>query len=99
MQSRDSNQRDFYRVDCPVVLSHCVIGDHIPGGALPESFFADNEHFNLLRELRRMDTDNSGLLHALGEQNRNLGQYLSVLNRKIDTLARHLATLTPELSR
>jgi hypothetical protein len=99
MSRHDSNQRDFYRVDCPVIISHCLVGDRAPAGKPAESFFPDNEHFNLLRELRRLDQDNSHLLHALGEQDRNLGTYLAHLNRKLDLLARHLATLTPELGR
>jgi len=99
MGSRSTNQRDFYRVDCRVVVSHCVVGDRVPAGRAPESFFPDSEHFNLLRELRRMDHDAAHLLHTLGEQDRNLGAYLAHVNRKFDLLARHLASLTPELSR
>jgi hypothetical protein len=99
MSARELNQRDYYRVECRVVLSHRVVGNHIPGDQSPESFFPDNEHFNLLRELRRIDQENNSLLHALSEQNRNLGGYFAVVNRKIDTVARHLAALTPEMSR
>lgn len=94
-----SNQRDFYRVDCRAVLSYLQIGDGIPPGKLPENFFPDNEHFNLMRELRRLDQEHGNVLHALGEQNRTLHSYLGVINRKIDVLARHLASLTPEMSR
>ncbi|MBP8925572.1 MAG: PilZ domain-containing protein [Pseudomonadales bacterium] len=99
MSSHTANQRDFYRVDCPVVISYCLVGDHAPVGKPAESFFPDNEHFNLLRELRRLDQDNSHLLHTLGEQDRGLGAYLGHINRKLDLLARHIASLTPELGR
>ncbi len=99
MPERSANQRDFYRVDCHVMISHCAVGDHVPAGRSPDSYFPDSEHFGLLRELRRMDHDASHLLHALGEKDRNLGAYLAHLNRKFDALARHLAALTPEMSR
>jgi PilZ domain len=99
MRSPRTNQRDFYRIDCRVVISHCVVGDRVPAGRQPETFFPDSEHFNLLRELRRMDQDAAPLLHALGEDDRNLGAYLTHLNRKLDVLARHLAAMTPEMSR
>jgi hypothetical protein len=99
MPERNANQRDFYRVDCHVMISHCAVGDHVPAGRQPDSYFPDGEHFSLLRELRRMDHDASHLLHALGETDRNLGAYLAHLNRKFDALARHLAALTPEMSR
>ena len=99
MGSRISNQRDFYRVDCRVIISHCVAGDRVPAGRAPDSYFPDSEHFSLLRELRRMDHEAGHLLHTLGEHDRNLGAYFAHLNRKFDLLARHLAALTPELSR
>ena len=99
MHERSANQRDFYRVDCHVMISHCAVGDHVPGARQPDSYFPDGEHFNLMRELRRMDHDASHLLHALGEKDRNLGAYLAHLNRKIDALTRHVAALTPEMSR
>lgn len=98
MQPRDANQRDYYRVECPAVISHCVVGDHLPTGKPAGAFFPDEEHFNLLRELSKMDHDASQLLHLIGEQDRNLGAYLNHVNRKIDTLARHIATLTPGIS-
>ena len=66
MPERSANQRDFYRVDCHVMISHCAVGDHVPAGRSPDSYFPDSEHFGLLRELRRMDHDASHLLHALG---------------------------------
>ena len=99
MSSPTANQRDFYRVDCPVIISHCLVGDHAPAAKPAENFFPDNEHFNLLREMRRLDQDNSHLLHTLGEQDRGLGAYLGHINRKLDLLARHIASLTPELGR
>jgi len=98
MQPRDGNQRVYYRVECPVVISHCVVGDRVPAGKPAGAFFPDEEHFHLLRELSKMDHDSSQLLHLLGEQDRNLGAYLNHVNRKIDTLARHIATLTPGMS-
>ena len=99
MAERSANQRDFFRVDCRAMISHCAVGDRVPAGRPPDSYFPDGEHFSLLRELRRMDHDASHLLHALGEKDRNLGAYLAHLNRKFDALARHLAALTPEMSR
>lgn len=96
MRQLRSNQREFYRVGCPVLLSHRALGAGVPRGVAPDSHFPDAGHFGLLRELRRMDYDHGHLLHAIGERDRELGAYLAHLNRKFDTLARHLVSLDPE---
>jgi hypothetical protein len=97
MRGHRSNERDYYRVDCRAVVALAVVGDRIPGGRNAESFFGEAEQFNMLRELRRIDQESSSVLHQIGEQDRLLGSYLHVLNRKIDALARHLTMLSPEL--
>jgi hypothetical protein len=99
MPSRNQNQRDFYRVDCPAIISHCVIGSHVVAGRPASDYFPDSEHFSLIRELRHLDHDASHLLHAINESDRNVGAYLAHINRKLDLLSRHLAALTPDMSR
>lgn len=95
MPVTDSNHRDYFRVNCRVVVSHCAIGAQIPGGKRAEAFFPDNEHFAMVRELRRLDQENAHLLQAISEQDRTVGAYLSHINRKLDTVVRHMATLAP----
>lgn len=96
MRGRSTNERDFYRVDGRGIVAMAVVGDRIPPGRSAESFFGEDQ-FDLLRELRRLDLEGTGVLHQLGEQDRALGSYLHLLNRKIDALARHLSMLSPEL--
>lgn len=98
MSASESNQRDYFRISCRAVISHCTVGAQVPGGKRPEAFFPDNEHFAMLRELRRMDQESQHLLAAIGEQDRTLGSYLHHLNRKLDTAVRFMATLVPSNS-
>ncbi len=98
MHSSANNQRDFYRVDCRVVVSQRAIGERVPRGLSADSHFPDSELFAMLRELRRLDHESSHMLHAIGEKDRNVEAYLGHLNRKFDLLARHLVSLTPAVT-
>lgn len=95
MRRNATNQRDFFRVDCRVLISQRVVGEHVPHDIAPDSHFPDGGHFGLLRELRRLDHESSHTLHAIGEKDRNVEAYLGQVNRKLDLLARHLASMTP----
>lgn len=97
MRRPTTNQRNFYRVDCPVLMSQRTVGERVPRGVTADSHFPDSEHFGLLRELRRLDHESSHLLHAIGEKDRNVEAYFGHLNRKVDVLARHVASMTPGL--
>ena len=98
MHSSTSNQRDFYRIDCPVVISQRTVGTRVPRGLSADGHFPDSEVFDLLRELRRLDHESGHMLHAIGEKDRNVEAYLGHLNRKLDLLARHLVSLTPAVA-
>jgi len=98
MHSSTSNQRDFYRIDCPVVISQRTVGTRVPRGLSADGHFPDSEVFDLLRELRRLDHESGHMLHAIGEKDRNVEAYLGHLNRKLDLLARHLVSLTPTVA-
>jgi len=90
MAAQSNESRDYFRVLCPVLLEcrSCDI-TQVPRVAA-DSFFPSSEHLNLLRELTRIEHDNAHLLPAIADVDRNLSAYLGVINRKIDTVAKHL---------
>lgn len=90
------NQRDFYRVECRALIAMRVLGDRLPRGATAASFFGDSVQLGLARELMRIDQEYGQVLHGIGDRDRNLGNYLHAVNRKIDALARYLLALAPE---
>ena len=90
------NQRDFYRVECRALIGVRVLGDRLPRDASPASFFGENVQVSLSRELMRIDQEYGQILHGIADRDRNLGNYLHAINRKIDALARHVLALAPE---
>jgi hypothetical protein len=89
------NARDYFRVECQVLLGIRDTGATQVRGTTPDSYFPDSHHLNLLRDLSQIDHENAHLLHAINDRDRNLSAYLGAINRKIDTVARHLVSQLP----
>jgi hypothetical protein len=99
MSEYEKNHRDFFRVNCPVLLDYVTV----PGqqNTPASSYFPENENFSLLRELKRIDYDNNHLLHNINEQQRDVGAYLTLINKKLELIARNLTSsseLKPQLA-
>jgi hypothetical protein len=90
MPEHEKNHRDFFRVNCPVLLDYVVVPARQKTPAA--SYFPDNENFSLLRELKRIDYDNNHLLHGINEEHRDIGAYLALVNKKLELIARNLTS-------
>lgn len=98
MPQDTDNHRDFYRIQCRAVVSCKLLGSDLPRSAAPDTHFKENPALALSRELLRLDQENAPLLHAIGEKDRAVGGYIALVNRKIDMIARHLLSESPEAS-
>lgn len=56
----------------------------------PEALFPDSAALAQLSEYKRLETETSALLASLADQQRSIGDALTLLNRKIDLLARQI---------
>lgn len=90
-----AERREFFRVEDRAVLRYCVVDTAALANTAPESHFNDGELFSLLHELRTIDRENHNVLRSISEQNRDIGQYLRAINRKIDLIAAAALTLDP----
>lgn len=80
-------RRSFFRVNSEIALSfHSVDTNSVNQGRPDEQFPAQKQSLDLLQELRRLEREAAPLLASVGEQNRALADYLSLLNRRIDLL-------------
>ena len=96
MKPSSAADRDYFRVQSSVIIRYCLIGDRVPAGRLPESYFGEDQEFNLIRELRRIDAESSSLLHSITENDRSLGNYLVQQNKKLELIARQVVSLSPQ---
>lgn len=80
-------KREYFRINDWVAIEfvaveHSRISDDASAFPLPVP-----REFSLLNQLHAIDTENSSLLHLIGEKNRTLAAYLKSTNDKIDLLA------------
>lgn len=86
-------RREYYRITDRVDLAwQAVPPAAFTGDA--GSFFSDAAPLAVLRELREIDHDNQKLLRRLSDSDRELGQYLKAVNRKVDVLSSAITALT-----
>jgi hypothetical protein len=91
-----SERREYFRVEDRAILRYCVVTAEAAAQMPAESHFTDGDLFWLMRELRNIDRENHNVLRSIAEQNRDLGQYLRAMNRKIELIANAALTLDPD---
>lgn len=85
-----SERRRYFRIDDYIQLSYLPVERQQANKIAPESFFPDAGLITLQAELKKIESDASQLLFQIRDQNRHLGEYLHLVNRKIDLLGQQL---------
>lgn len=78
------NRRQYFRVIDKVSIEIAKIDEH----HLAAEQFELLPEFGLISEFQLLDVESKHLLRALTDKDKNLGQYLKILNKKLDALAR-----------
>lgn len=89
----EQERREYFRVEDRVVLRYLPVPAESVGQRPAETHFDNSEVFSLMRELRAVDHENNNVLRGIAEHDRELGQYLKGLNRKVELVADALAAL------
>jgi hypothetical protein len=91
-----TDRREYFRVEDRALLRYHSVSAEAVATTPAESHFDDADWFWLMRELRNIDRENHNLLRSIAEQNRDLGQYLRGVNRKIELIAGALIARDPD---
>jgi hypothetical protein len=84
------DKRSFFRINNELSLSyHGVDAYTVENEKAEVQFTEDSQTLTLYSELHRLNTEATPLLSSIGDSNRVLADYLGILNKKIDLLARH----------
>lgn len=91
-------RRNYFRINIELKLKCLGVSAHTVENSLPEDLFPEDQFSShLIQELQRLDHEAQPHLQALSELNRALGESLKLLNRKIDLVAQHSASLLSNL--
>jgi hypothetical protein len=82
-----ANRRQYFRIKDKASVEIAVLEQHHSAA----EYFELNPEFGLISEFQLLDVESKHLLHAMTDKDKNLGQLLKVLNKKLDSLSRVLA--------
>ena len=91
------DKRDSFRVDEDLhfefkPVSASFVEDH----PVEEAFDDNDESLRLINQLNNIDKEGIQTLKIVSDKNRLLADYLQTLNKKIDTIGRHIAFTSEE---
>jgi c-di-GMP-binding flagellar brake protein YcgR len=89
MPTQDAERREYYRIEDRVALQITPLSAEQIETQQP--LYDDSALFGLLGELGLMDYETQHLLRQIDDQNRNLGAFLRLLNKRVDLIAQALA--------
>jgi len=81
------NRRQYFRI----VDTVSIEVSKIESNQLALEKFKLNPEFGLMSEFQLLDVESKHLLRALTDKDKNLGQFLKLMNKKLDALARVIA--------
>jgi len=82
-----ANRRQYFRVEDKASVEIAVLTENHSA----VEYFDLNPEFGLISEFQLLDVESKHLLRAITDRDKNLGQFLKVLNKKLDSLSRVVA--------
>lgn len=89
-----ANRRQYFRIEDKASVD---IASRQNGQSAAECFELSPE-FGLISEFQLLDVESKHLLRTLTDKDKNLGQFLKVMNKKLDSLARVIALNEQQVS-
>lgn len=80
------DRRDYFRIRDNVSLEYRSVDTQTANSTEPSTLFPQSATLSLFAEFRRIDKEADQLLFGISEQNRQIAEYLSCINRKVDLL-------------
>ncbi len=92
-----TERRALFRINEQLLLNYCVVTSDDLNKPI-DNFFPESQTIALLAEFQQLDHDAKQLLRTISEQQRQVGEYLSILNRKVELLAQQLLSSDTQAS-
>ena len=94
----DNERRQFFRTGCDVLLDVKPVDKETAEKTSAEEIFSDGNDFTLLGEFQQLDQHCLQLSANLGKLDKNLLDYLSLTQRKINQLSQIVMARLPDLN-
>ncbi|WP_341937056.1 PilZ domain-containing protein [Marinimicrobium sp. C2-29] len=85
-----SERRHYFRIDDYIDLQYRPVEPQTARDTPAENLFPDAAGLRVYSELKKIDSESAQLLYQIKDRDRQLADYLHLLNRKIDLLSQQL---------
>ena len=82
-----ANRRQYFRIEDKAVVEVSPLEE----GVSPGESFELSPEFSLISEFQLLDVESKHLLRSITDKDKSLGQFLRVMNKKLDSLSRVVA--------
>lgn len=82
-----ANRRQYFRIEDKAIVEVCPLKDNMT----PSECFELSPEFSLISEFQLLDVESKHLLRSITDKDKSLGQFLRVMNKKLDSLSRVIA--------
>jgi len=83
----DKDKRDYFRLSDACKVSYLVVSRSDTQSKLADRFFDPDPNFEILREIHDLTMDSKEILRGISDKNRQIGNYLHNLNKRVELLA------------
>jgi len=83
-------KRNYFRIQQDIQLEHQAVDAYTAKEGSIDSCFSGSESLQLFTQLRRIDQEAASLLQTISNHSRETAEYLQLINRKFELLAKQL---------
>ncbi len=87
---KDEERRNFFRIDDEIYIDFQAISDDEYSTASDALKNLDDNAFNLSANFAAISSKNAPLLNNIKQLHPDVGEYLDTINKKLDSLSRHI---------
>ncbi len=92
-EQNTKDKRSFFRVDKELILDFKSVDAYTAENESAEEQFDDPVPMQLLSQLNQLDQHSSQLLQVIAKKDRDISDYLKILNKKIGLLHQEIASM------
>lgn len=89
-------RRYYFRIDDYLDLEYLKVSADTAAGTSVENLFPGSAALKTYAELKKIDSESAQLLYQIKDRDRQLADYLHLLNRKVELLAQQLISEPPQ---
>lgn len=96
--SNNSEKRSYFRIKHDILLEYHVVDAKTASESDANDCFGDSQALEIFADFRQIDHDAAPILQEIASKDREVAEYLQLINRKFDLLAQNFSASSGKAS-